>query len=438
MGLDSAIVALGWLLVGVCGVRTAGWVGSALASRARTYRESWALRRTVTDAMKRASKGERVVAALEPARQTVQRGLPMRIVHRAPACPSGSTVSFYLQSPDGQPLPTFQPGQFLSVRVADRQTGRMLTRCYSLSEMPKQEQDYYRITVKRLLRPATAPIGATDGIVSNVLHDGFDVGDSLDVLGPAGAFSLDPSSNRPIVFIGGGVGITPLMSMIQWLVMSGRRQSVWLFYGVQNRNEHIFYDELHQLSRMAGNFQAVTFYSRPTVSCRQGVDFDYAGRLQLDEFEPLLRSQRPQFYMCGPDQFMADVRARLMRIGVADSDVFTETFASAAARPTDHLSPMGQEAATQRHAANDSQFEVKFARAGKKARWLPHYGSLLEFAEASEVDARFGCRSGQCGTCKVGIKSGTVSYTAKPAVEVEKNKCLPCIARPTSNLVLDM
>lgn len=126
--------------------------------------------------------------------------------------------SFYLEPVDGAPLPPFKPGQFLTFSIDLPATGsgtaaRTITRCYSLSDRPDPAR--YRITVKRVPAPAEPP-EAEPGLSSNHFHDRVQVGDVLRVKAPAGHFFIDPDPALPAVLVAGGIGITPMMSMLRW------------------------------------------------------------------------------------------------------------------------------------------------------------------------------------------------------------------------------
>ena len=136
--------------------------------------------------------------------------------------------SFRLRPVDGGPVMRHRPGQYLTFTLDLPEHGR-LKRNYSISSGP--EDTSYRITVKREAEP-----GVPRGIVSNWLHDHADTGATLKVAPPAGEFYLDEESQRPVVLLSGGVGLTPLVSMLEAIVQSGanitglRRQSDWLLF----------------------------------------------------------------------------------------------------------------------------------------------------------------------------------------------------------------
>lgn len=353
-----------------------------------------------------------------------------QVVERQHENANGSICSFYLFPCDKQPIPTFRPGQFLSFEFPLKGSLHPAIRCYSISSSPT-ERRFYRITVKRVGPPDHAPSSVPPGMISNFLHDRFAQGSVLDAYAPNGSFFLNQNSARPIVLIAGGVGVTPLISMLSWLLATNARREIWLFYGVRNGAEHAMYDDLKVLAKTRANFKAVTFYSQPSHSCRKGIDYDVEGHVSVAVMKRLLKSSSYEFYVCGPSSMMESVTSDLQSWGVPRDDIKLEAFAS------DSLvnSAANEGNTTAYHA---KPHRVHFARSKKTVSWTPSTKSLLELAEASGIKPRFGCRSGNCGTCSSGIKDGQIGYIRKPGVEPAAGSCLICIARPRGDVVIDL
>ena len=175
-----------------------------------------------------------------------------RVERRAFEDLSCTQCSFHLKPVDGVALPPFKPGQFLTVRlqVANAAEGirgqtRTITRCYSLSDRPAPET--YRITVKRVA-PPPGLLDLPAGIASTHLHDNVQAGDIIDIKAPAGQFFLDPDSLIPAVLICGGIGVTPMMSMLRWRLDEQPDCAVHLFQGVRHGREHPFKRTLEELA----------------------------------------------------------------------------------------------------------------------------------------------------------------------------------------------
>jgi hypothetical protein len=340
--------------------------------------------------------------------------------------------SFYLKPHDRKPLAPFLPGQFLTFQLKVPDQPKPLIRCYSLSDSPANAE-YYRVTIKRLDRPPETP-EAPPGRSSNFFHKDLAEGDIVDVRTPSGNFFLDQSSDKPVVLIGGGVGLTPVWSMLNAICDSGSRRETWFFYGVTNRDHHAMYERMAEIRRDYDNVHIVVCYSLPTETSVEGRDYQHAGFVSVDLFKKLLPSNNYHFYVCGPPPMMGAVTKDLKEWGVPDSDVNFEAFGPATIKRKEPPKPVREAAAD---AAAGDGIEVVFERSGKALHWKSDNGSLLELAEANDISIDFACRVGNCGTCVTAVKEGSVGYMSEPGLEPEKGTCLACIAVPSSRLILD-
>ena len=334
----------------------------------------------------------------------------------------GDICSFYFVPHDGKPIPPFQPGQYLTFSLRVPGEPRPLVRCYSLSDSPLQS-DYYRISVKKVL---------PSGRCSGHLHDNLAEGDIVDVKAPAGAFYLDTTKQNPVVLIGGGVGITPVLSMLNTIVESGSKREVWFFYGVQDSAGHIMAEQLRLIDSEHENIRMHICYSNPLATDAKGTDYDHGERISVDLFRRLLPSNNFDYYMCGPPPMMSSIVEDLKAWGVPDAQIHLEAFGPASVKAQKKSEP------EQTVAATNNEFKVTFARSGKTALWTSAAGSLLDLAEENGVNVDFGCRAGSCGTCVTALKSGEVSYLDEPSSKPDAGTCLACVAEPISPLVLDV
>lgn len=349
----------------------------------------------------------------------------------------GDICSFYLTSADGRPLPSYAPGQFLSFTFSVLEQ-QMVSRCYSLSLHPTEPQEFYRISVKRILPDHRSAPRATPGLVSNALHDQLREGMIVEAMPPSGTFCLDQVSHRPIVLIAGGIGLTPLLSMLDWLAATDSSREIWLFLAVRNRLEHAFRNHLDLAAQSLPNFHQVVFYSQPTAVCKKGSDYDEEGHVSVDYMKHLLRARNYEFYLCGPDSMMQTVSQDLLVWGVPSEAVRCESFGQARTgieRRTAEIAARPNSAAVP---SSDQSIGVEFARSKKRFAWSGRQNTLLELAEACGANPRFSCRAGQCGSCKIKLHSGQVEYLSQPGASIEEGTCLPCISRPTTDLVLDL
>lgn len=340
--------------------------------------------------------------------------------------------SFYLKPHDDKPLPPFEPGQYLTFQLRIPDQPRPVVRCYSLSDGPI-DLDRYRVTIKRLPPPPDKP-DAPAGLCSNHFHQSLQPGDLVDVRAPHGHFYLDRSKDTPVVLIGGGVGLTPLLSMLNTICGQGLGRETWFFYGVRNGAEHAMREHLAELDRTHDNVHVVVCYSDPREEDVAGRDYAHEGHVSVDLMKQLLPSANYDFYVCGPPPMMQVIIPALEEWGVPEEAVHYEAFGPATIKRKSHPEPARE---AEEAAAAGEGIEVVFQRSGKTQQWKPDIGSLLELAEASGVQIDFGCRAGNCGTCVTAVKEGDVAYLNEPGVPPDEGSCLTCIAVPKQRVVLD-
>ncbi len=343
----------------------------------------------------------------------------LRVIAREDADPSGSVVSFKLAAPDGTPLPRYAPGQYLSLRctVPDA-SGRAqaLVRCYSLSD--RWQADHYRISIKRVTEPQP-------GVVSNHLHAHLQVGDSVEARAPAGHFVLAPGA-EPLVLIAGGIGLTPLLAMLETVLIEAPARRVWLFYGVRHGGEHALRARLAELAAAHPQLRLHVRYSRPRAEDVIGRDFDSPGHLDIALLRQTLPLQAMQFYVCGPAPLLATLVPALQAWGVDAARIHYEAFGPSSLPAAPAPASDGAQAGA----------PVVFAKQGRTLNWDPAAGNLLAFAEHNGIALDFACRAGSCGTCALRVVSGRVHYAHAPDADVPPDHCLPCIATPATALEL--
>ncbi|MGY8671001.1 MAG: 2Fe-2S iron-sulfur cluster-binding protein [Verrucomicrobiia bacterium] len=327
--------------------------------------------------------------------------------------------SFYLKPHDGMALPTFLPGQHIAIDVKGRKQTETLSRYYTLSDAPGR--DYYRISVKSAGAPAGKPVPA--GLVSNILHNEYDNSRLVDLEAPAGAFHLDPLSDAPIILIAGGIGITPMLSMGNFLRDVGSEREVWLFYGTQNSDQHVLRESLDSLASDGSLAQLRVFYSQPLESDFEMMSHPHylKGRLTIDalkkELELHNKSNNFEFYLCGPGPMMESMVSGLKAWGVPADDIHLEEFGPSSGKAKEHA----------------IESTVSFAASGTKVSWRQDAVSIWNLARESDVKINYQCRKGECGKCLVAIREGTVEYTRSPAFKaIPHNHCLTCITVPSS------
>ncbi len=334
--------------------------------------------------------------------------------------------SYYLVPVDGHPLPRFEPGQFLTFSLPLDPRSKPLVRCYSLSERPRE--DYYRVTVK-LARPPVGSTGLPSGQGSSYFHDRVQVETVLDVQAPQGAFFLDPTESAPVVLIGAGVGITPILSMVNTLASERTEQTAYLFAGFGNSSEHPFRQHLQELDQAHKNLHLDVSYSRPMPADQIDRDYQQRGYVDLARIRQVLPSNNFRFYVCGPAAMMQTLVPALRAWGVPESHIHYEAFGSASVKSLNQVRTMADIAT--------GPCQVQFLLANASLAWDGGYESLLEFAESEGVPLDYGCRAGNCGQCLVAVKTGHVDHVKEPGLSLEKDQCLTCIGVPRGDVVLE-
>src|SRR5271156_2406174 len=334
-----------------------------------------------------------------------------------------NVTSFFLAPIDGQPLPLFQAGQFVVLRLHLDPDKPPVLRSYSLSDLPVA--DHFRISVKSEL----------NGIGSSFLCDRAREGDLFDVSAPRGSFTLRPGQS-PVVLLSAGVGATPVMSMLHALAAERSQREIWWIYGARSSVDHPFAEEsrslLKQLSRGRGYF----VYSRPGATDQVGTDFDAPGHIDTALLEKIGVPQGGDFYLCGPPSFLQNMRDGLGNWGVLAGNVHTEIFGSLEAitpgmARVDHTPHLPQ-------GPPGSGPPVSFARSGIAVAWDPRFGSLLELAEACDVPVRWSCRTGVCHTCVTGLIGGSIVYNPEPLERPVPGNVLVCCSQPNAGVTLDL
>ncbi|MEY2479555.1 MAG: uncharacterized protein QOI04_482 [Verrucomicrobiota bacterium] len=332
--------------------------------------------------------------------------------------------SFYLEPHDRKPLPSFLPGQYLTFELRIPGQKNKTVRCYSLSDGPRQ--DFYRVSIKR---QGPAKEGAPVGLVSNYFHANLKEGDIVDVKAPGGHFYLDPTETGGVVLIGGGIGVTPMLSMLNTLVAMRSTREIHFFYGVRNRAEHAMKDHLEKVAAAIPNVHLHVCYSKPDEGQKPGQDFQHSSRISVDLFKQVLPSNNYDFYICGPGPLMESLTTGLSEWGVPDKNVHFETFGPSSVKKVAAL-PLAAQVPGQ-------TFAIEFKKSGKRLTWDSGCTNILQLAMDNDINIPSGCRAGSCGTCQVAVFSGEVAYVTPSDFATERGTRLTCIGAPKGDVVLD-
>ena len=276
------------------------------------------------------------------------------------------------------------------------------------------------------------------GTASNFLIDHIEEGAIVDCQSPRGDFVLDPLGVRPAVLIAGGVGITPFTSMMDAVARFGQGRELLLFYGLQNSSQHALRDEIQKLADANENFQVFNVYSRPGDNDREGETYDHKGRVGVELFKKLLPSNNYEYYLCGPSQMMDSVIEQLREWGVPESNIFAEAFGARSVKAIgEHDTATAGAEKNASPADGSTELKVEFSRYSKDTKWTTTAGDLLSLAASLGISIDSGCGAGSCGTCQTAVRKGKVRYPSPPGFTCEDGTCLPCVAVPDGDLVLD-
>ena len=322
--------------------------------------------------------------------------------------------SLYLAPRDGKALPSFRPGQYLTLHLPATEPGTSAIRCYALSDLPRP--DYYRVTIKA--RPGDAATRASAWLVANASS-----GLVVPAEAPRGAFVFQPDPSRPTVFIAGGIGITAVACLLRGALQAAAPGRFFLYYGTRDGRRHLMREELERLAR-SDDLGLHVRYSRPRPADLAGRDYARPGRVDVELLRATLPGPDCDFYLCAPPAMLTSLVAGLRAWGVSERRLHAEVWGAESLRgisDADH---------------DDAPIEVTFRRTGKVCRWNPESASLLDFAEENGVAMTAGCRAGNCGACLTAT-SGSFRYLRDPGAIPSPGTCLTCIAVPEGPVEVD-
>jgi glycine betaine catabolism B len=325
--------------------------------------------------------------------------------------------SFVFSAPEPR-LFHYKPGQFMTFEL--EVAGQAISRCYTLSSSPTRPH-LVSITVKRV----------PGGPVSNWLHDTLRPGDRVRALGPMGEFTYADHPAPRALFLSGGSGITPLMSMARAHDDLASEADIVFVHSARTPADIIFRDEVALMARHRPRFRAIAVCEDDAPGEAWG---GFRGRLSL----PMLALIAPDFrereiFTCGPAPYMAAVRAMLGEAGFDMRRYHEESFDFAA------LSRAEPEVPEAIAALETGLFKVEFAKSGRVVECGADI-TILDAARAAGMRLPFSCTKGVCGTCKSRLGSGTVQMKHGGGIrqrEIDQGMILICCSRPTSDLVIE-
>ena len=324
--------------------------------------------------------------------------------------------SFNLASVNNQ-RPSFMPGQFITLKTKIH--NQEVIRTYTVSSSP--HDDDYRISVKK------------EGLFSGYLHEKIKVGDTLQIKAAKGDFIYDAQETRPAVLIAAGVGITPMISMARFSLLETIRtrspRKLTVIHSSHDKDQRAFFNELKEIEKnSSGNMRCFWALSDIDDSLEPYKDFNLHGRISKKFLSAILPLDDYDFYLCGPAGFMQATYDILRELGINDSRILAESFG-----PASLVRKNDQSSTTFEKEAIADEAIIEFTKSKVTQPWTKNDGTLLEFAEAHDIHPEYGCRSGQCGSCKVKLVSGKVSYNQPLQTPINDDEVLLCCSMPAAS-----
>jgi ferredoxin-NADP reductase/Fe-S-cluster-containing hydrogenase component 2 len=321
--------------------------------------------------------------------------------------------TFRFKPSNGGSIPfDYLPGQFLTLHVSPQ--GIPTRRSYTIASTPTW-RDRIEITVKR----------EEKGLVSRWLHGELRVGDEVQIEAPNGTFVFTGKESQSVVLIGGGVGITPMMSAVRYLTETRWSGKVFLILGFRAPHDFIFREELTQLQARNANLNINVTVSRPGDEPWSGAT-GRIGAALLASAVPEISTRRA--HLCGPPSMMDAVKAALLGLGLPETQIRTEAFGTVKRDPT------AKGTASTRVAGK------VFFQASDTTASVPVAATILDAADEAGVFIDNACRSGTCGACRVKLLSGNVRMATEDALSEEdraRNYILACQAQISSDVTVE-
>ncbi|WP_374053662.1 NO-inducible flavohemoprotein [Xenorhabdus taiwanensis] len=223
-------------------------------------------------------------------------------------------TSFEFVPVDGGKVMDYKPGQYLAIYIADPTLENREIRQYSLTAAPNGTS--YQIAVKR----------EPQGKISNHLHDKVQEGDIVMLAAPHGDFFLDVQPDTPVTLISAGVGLTPMMSMLQSLHNQRHTGSVNWFHAAEHGGHHAFANEVNEISQSMPNLYAQVWYREPRDIDQKGIHYQHTGFMDLSLVKEAITVEGMQFYFCGPVAFMQHIAKQLLAMGIDEQHIHYECF----------------------------------------------------------------------------------------------------------------
>ncbi|MBW8050620.1 MAG: ferredoxin--NADP reductase [Cytophagales bacterium] len=336
-------------------------------------------------------------------------------------------ITIHFEHPPDHKI-AYKPGQYLTLIV--NVNGEKSRRAYSLCSSPNEDKTL-AVTVKKL----------EGGTISNYLNDNLKPGDPMEIMVPTGTFAIDlvPGAKRHLVLFGAGSGITPLMSIMKSVLAAESHSQVSLVYGNRNEESIIFKDDIDELKKKYGSrFNFIHVLTRPA----DGWDGP-KGRINkikvshlLEQF-PEMGPKVTDYYICGPQGMMDEVKSALESLNVAAEKIHKESFTAPLEKEAEILDE-GRE-------TKANEFKIQDVKINYEGQTytitVKPDSTILETALDEGIDLPYSCQSGLCTTCRCKLLSGEVHMDEREGLsdmEIDEGYVLICQGHPvTADVVLE-
>ena len=227
---------------------------------------------------------------------------------------SKTIKSFYLVPEDNTQIPDYIAGQFVNIKVKMPDIEKELIRSYTISDSPNNP--YIRITIKK----------EPKGKVSSYLHELLEVGDSVMLSKPMGNFHLSNQNINPVVLISGGVGITPMLSIAEYINAYQPNRKVYFIHSSINKEVRPMVKRLNTLNSENDNFILSIHHTTPSDDEIVDIDYNFSGYITKEYLINHMPAEELEIYLCGPSAFMETMYLYLLGLGIKSQNIFYEYF----------------------------------------------------------------------------------------------------------------
>ncbi|NIF23241.1 hybrid-cluster NAD(P)-dependent oxidoreductase [Candidatus Pantoea multigeneris] len=320
----------------------------------------------------------------------------------------------------------FKPGQFVTLELPIEQ--ETIFRSYTISSSPSVPYSF-SITVKRV----------PGGLVSNWLHDNIQEGMELAVHGPVGQFNCIDFPSRKVLFLSGGVGITPMMSMARWYFDTSADVDMEFVHSARTPEDIVFKRDLENMAARIPSFKLSLVCERYTSGQHWSGYRGFFSYAMLEMIAPDYRER--EIFCCGPTPYMNAVKKMLQEAGFPMHRYHEESFGATPAPAKEQAKQEAEEAETLADALETADLNlVSFASHGKSVQIAP--GETIHAAAAKTgITIPKACGMGICGTCKVKCLEGEVEMNHNGGItdeDVEEGYILSCCSVPQGNVVIEI